>query len=396
NKEESLGKLHDRVMRNRTRLPKEAGLPLIKPLDIDDIAVVTVTLASSRYDDYALKRIADRMAERLRSIESVSVVNVQGGRDREIRIDLDPERLQVFGIPLSHIPEILAANNMAAPVGNTIRSGIYESVFLQGFFQDAQDVRNLVIGQHENRPIYLGDIANIVDGPPLEREQISRFTFGSGDPRFSDIGSSDMAAVTLAVSKKKGTNAVFMANDTLERIERMRQAFIPEGVHLVTTRNDGKKANDAVNVLIEHLAIAVFAVFAVLIVFLGRKEALIVAMAVPLILLLTLVADFLGNVTINRVSLFALILSLGLLVDDSIVVIENIHRHYFKNGGRSKDKLNGKRRITVLACAEVGAPSNLASFCIMSVFASLFFITGMPGQYFYPVAYNVPITMVSA
>ena len=389
-KEASLVKLYDRVLRNRTRMPKNASEPLIESLDVDDMPIVAVTLASKTFDDYALKRIADRMAERLRSLSSVSVVSVHGGRDREIRIDLDPERLLAFGIPLDRVRSTLTANNLALPVGDTVRSGTYQTVFLEGFFRHVEDVRNLIIGQHESRPIYLGDIAKIVDGPPLERKQLSRFTFGAADPNFVKMGKLDLAAVTLAVAKKKGTNAVFMANDTLERIERMRREFVSKDIHVIITRNDGKKADDAVNLLIEHLAIAVSTVFLVLILFLGWKEATIVTLAVPLVFFISMGADLLGGVTINRVSLFALILSLGLLVDDAIVVIENIHRHYRSGDGRSK------RKTTILACAEVGGAANLATATVMAVFVSLFMITGMSGQYFYPIAFNVPIAMAAS
>lgn len=389
NKEDSLVKLYDRVLKTRALMPKTAGEPLIKSLDVDDMAMVTVTLASLSYDDYALKRIADRMVERLRSLDSVSVVDVKGGRNREIRIDLDPERLLAFGIPLDHVRSTLTANNLALPVGDTIRSGAHQTVFLEGFFRRVQDVRNLIIGQHENRPIYLGDIASIVDGPPLEREELSRFSFGAADPHFAKVGPQEMSSVTLGIAKKRGTNAVFTANDALARIEQMRREFIPKDVHVVVTRNDGQKADDAVNLLIEHMVIAVSTVFLVLIIFLGWKEAVIVTMAVPLVFFITMGADYIGGVTINRVSLFALILSLGLLVDDAIVVIENIHKRYSRGSA-------DKRKTTILACAEVGGAANLATATVMAVFASMFLVTGMPGQYFYPVAFNVPIAMAAS
>lgn len=390
NKEDSLVKVYDRLLVNRHRLPAQASEPLIRSLDVDDIAVVAVTLTSSSYNDYALKRLADRMGERLRSLKSVSVVSVKGGRDCEVRIELNPERLQAFGVPLNRVQSTLAANNVAAPVGDTVREGTYETVFLKGFFRRAEDLRKLVVGQHKGRPVYLGDIANIIDGPPVERERLSRFSFGAADPRFTKLGAKEMPAVTLGVAKKKGTNAVFMANDTIERIERMRREFVHKNVHVIITRNDGQKANDAVNVLIEHLGIAISTVFLVLILFLGWKEALIVTLAVPLVFFITIGADLLGGVSINRVSLFALILSLGLLVDDAIVVIENIHRRY-------KSDTNGdRRRTTVRACAEVSGAANLATLTVMAVFASLFLVTGMPGQYFQPVAFNVPIAMAAS
>lgn len=390
NKEDSLVKLYDRILSNLDRLPAGASTPLIKALDVDDMPVVTVTLASDRYNDYALKRMADRMAERLHSLPSVSLVTVKGGQDREIRIDLDPERLAAFGLPLSRIRDTLAGNNLAIPLGGTVRGDDVRSVFLEGFFKDADDVRGLVVGQHQGRPIYLGDIAEIVDGPPRDRLQTSRFNFGAADPRFSETDAQGMSAVTLAVAKKKGENSVFMANDVLARVDRMSAELLPEGVELVVTRDDGKKANAAVNVLIEHLGIAISTVLLILIVFLGWKEAGIVVLAVPLVMLVTLVVDYLAGVTINRVSLFALILSLGLLVDDAIVVIENIHRR-FNNGEKGT-----KKDIIIRACSEVGGAANLATATVMVVFGSLILSTGMPGQYFFPVAFNVPVAMAAS
>ncbi|HMM45723.1 MAG TPA: efflux RND transporter permease subunit [Candidatus Macondimonas sp.] len=389
-KEKSLVKLYDRILGQRDRLPSDAGNPLIRSVDVDDVPIVTVTLASEKYDDYALKRLSDRMLEGLRSLEAVSATYVQGGRDRELRVELDPERLQAFGVTLDQVRTFLTAGNVSAPLGTVVQQGQNRNVFLDGFLASAEDLQRLIVGNHAGRPIYLGDVAHVVDGPPEEREKLSRFAFGPADARFNKTQQPELPAVTLAVAKKRGTNAVFVANDVLERIERMQAQFVPPGVELVVTRNDGQKADAAVNGLIEHLAIAVFAVFLVTAVFLGLKEALIVGVTVPLILALTLGAVYLFGLTINRVTLFALILSLGLLVDAAIVVIENIHRHY----GRLGDK--DKRLITVQATKEIGNPTNLATLAVMLVFGSLLVVSGMPGQYFYPVAFSVPVAMAAS
>ncbi|MFZ3208528.1 MAG: efflux RND transporter permease subunit, partial [Geobacteraceae bacterium] len=192
------------------------------------------------------------------------------------------------------------------------------------------------------------------------------------------------------VAKKRGANAVLVARDVLERVERMKAQFVPPGVDLVVTRNDGQKADTAVNLLIKHLGIAVLAVVLVMAIFLGLKEALIVCLSVPLVLALTLGADYLFGPTINRVTLFALILCLGLLVDDAIVVIENIHRQYARLGERDK------REVTVQAANEIGNPTNLATLAVMLVFLSLLVLTGMMGQYFYPIGFNVPIAIFAS
>ena len=387
-KEKSLVKLYDRILGQRDRLPADAGAPLIVSVDVDDVPIVTVTLASQTYDDYALKRLADRLLDGLRSLESVSASYVKGGRDREVRVELEPDRLQSFAVTLDQVRGFLAAANVSAPVGSVVQQGQNQSVFLDGFLNSADDLKRVMVGNHAGRPIYLGDVATLVDGPPDERTRLSRFAFGPADPRFGKGLDAEIPAVTLAVAKKPGTNAVVVADEVLARIERMQQQFIPAGVELVVTRNDGQKADDAVNVLIEHLGIAVFSVFLVMVFFLGLKEALIVGVTVPLILGLTLGVNYLFGPTINRVTLFALILSLGLLVDAAIVVIENIHRHYARLGQRNK------RAVTVQATNEIGSPTNLATIAVMLVFVSLVpMLTGMPGQYFYPVGFTVPLAM---
>jgi multidrug efflux pump subunit AcrB len=390
-KEGSLVKLYDRVLASRSRLPSDAGTPFVQSIDADDVPIVTLTLASSQYDDYALKRMAERMAERLRSTENVSVVSIKGGRNREIAVELDPDRLQAFGVTLSQAYAAFSASNLSVPMQPTVRDGKVEAIKLSASFGSAQDVLNQIVAIHDGRPVYVRDVATATDGPPSEITALSRFSFGPGDPRFGSENSTDLPAVTIAVAKKKGANAVVVANAVIDRVKRMQATFVPKDVQVVVTRNDGEKADAAVNMLLEHLLVALGTVGLVLIFFLGWREAMIVMVTVPLILSVTLAADLLGGVTINRVTLFALILALGLLVDAAIVVIENIHRHYGASQSRSH-----KEAVTVRATNEIGNATNLATFAVMLVFAALFLITGMAGDYFYPIAYNVPIAMAAS
>jgi multidrug efflux pump subunit AcrB len=390
-KERSLVKIHDRLQAYCHKLPPDAGRPIVRSVDVDDVPIVTITLASEKYNDYALKRLADRMIERLRSMKEVSVSYVKGGRDREIRIELDPERLHAYGISGDITSTLIQTANVSIPVGSLLHQGQNSSLFVDGYLRTAQDIRRLVVGSYQDRPVYLEDVAEVIDGPPIERQRLSRFSFGPANKSFSSTQTPEIPAVTLAISKKPGTNAVFVANDILERIERMQTSFVPQDVHVVVTRNDGKRANDSVNLLIEHLGIALISVFVVAILFLGIKEALIVGLCVPLILAVTLGADFFFGLTINRVTLFALILSLGLLVDASIVVIENIHRHY-QQIHRDEDT----ELAAVLATNEIGNPTNLATFAIMLVFLAMIILTGMPGAYFFPITFNVPVTMLAS
>ncbi len=389
-KEKSLVKLYDRVLGKRDQLPAEVTNPLIRSVDVDDVPLVTITLASETYNDYALKRLADNMTERLRSLEAVSTVYVKGGRDREVRIELDPERLHAFSITLNQVRDIINAGNLSMPTKMQVRQGSNSRIELNAFLTSVDDIKQLIVGVHDGRPVYIEDISKVIDAPPEERNTLSRFAFGPADPRFDTTSDPEIPSVTIAVAKKPGINAVFVANDVLERIERMQKNMLPEDVHLIITRNDGAKANEAVNDLIINMGIAILAVFVVIVLFLGLKDALIIGVTVPLILAITLGADYIFGFTINRVTLFALILSLGMLVDAAIVVIENINRHY-KNLG-TKDK----KEATIIATNEIGNATNLATFSIMLVFGSLIVITGMSGQYFMPVAFNVPVAMLAS
>lgn len=390
NKEDSLVKLYDRVLGQRDKLPDSAQLPLIKSVDIDDVPILTVTLASEQYNDYALKRIADRMVDKIRGIPEVSDVYVKGGAHRELRIELEPEKLQSYGTTLDQVKALITAGNVAAPMGSVVVDSRNRDVFLDGFISSADDLGKLIVGNYQGRPIYLGDVGQVIDGPPNERKDLSRFAFGPGDKRFAKYRQPEVPAVSIAVAKKKGTNAVFVADDVIKRIRRMQDQFVPADVDVVITRDDGKKADDAVSLLIEHLGIAIFVVFVTTMFFLGIKEACIVGITVPLTLSLVLGADFFCGPTINRITLYALILSLGMMVDAAIVVIENIHRRNETIGS------GDPTQTAVLATNEIGNPTNLATFAVMIVFLSMVLLTGMPEQYFFPVLFNVPISMLAS
>lgn len=385
-KEKAMVRVYQRIDSVQALLPPQVTPPLIKRIDADDIAVVTVTLASERYDDYALRRLAERVAERLSSIASVSRVELHGGVSREIRVEPDPARLEAFGLTLSEGLAALAEGNTASEVGNTVRAGRTLRVQLRGELRSAEEVRRLAVGVHQGRVIYVDDVATVYDGPAQERESLVRLGFGPGDPRNGQV-TGEMPAVTISVAKKPGTNAVTTAREVLAAVETLRQQFIPADVHVVTTRDDGAKADDTVNHLLRDLALAVSTVILTLLPFLGLRAGLIISFVLPLILCLTLLVDLLTHHTINRISLFAVILSLGMIVDDSIVVLENIFRSYQERTGVDP------RRQAVLAVNEIGPPTTIATFAVVLVFASLNLLSGMNGAYFEPISFNVQITM---
>lgn len=390
-KEASLNKLYDRVYSGRHLLPAAASVPMIVSADADDVAAVTVTLASEKYDDFALRRIANAMRDELLSMADVSTTTVEGGRSREFTVAIDPERLQSFGATLDSVRMAVAASNVAARLGSVVENGLEQKVRLANGIEGVDELRSLPIGVFSGRTLRLGDVAEITDGPAARRTMTTRFAYGRSDAdNYVLTGGREMNAVTLAVAKKKNTNAVEVADQVIERVERMK-ATVPEGVHVVVTRNDGERANDAVNLLLEHLGIALVSVVAVTWLFLGRRPALIVGLSIPLILAITLTITKIDGLTINRLSLYALIIALGLLVDDAIVVVENVVRHF---GLGSKES---KPVQVVRAADEIGSPTMMATFTVMLVFYSLVpTLTGMPKQYFHPVGVTVPVAIFAS
>ena len=389
-KEAALVRVYDKVAQLRPRLPAQAGQPAITPIDADDVPVVTVTLAGAAYDDYALKRIAERMAERLRSVRGVSIVQVYGGHDRELRVQIEPERMQAFGVTLDQGLARLAASNLALSVGDITEGGKRADVYLDNLLGSAQDLLRLVVGESDGRLIYLEDVAQLVDGPPQHPRSMARLAFGPADARFAALGGTELPAVTIAVAKKAGENAVRIGHEVQARMRHMQREMVPAGVEVVTTRNDGDKADDAVNTLVEHLGIAIVTVVGTLLLTLGWREGLMVMLVVPLVMLSVVMADGFAGVTINRVALFALILALGSLVDDAIVVVENIYRHY------SDNPTGDRRALAVLAVAEIGNATNFATFSMMAVFAAMIVVSGMPGEFFFPIVFNLPTAMFTS
>lgn len=389
--EDVLVRLNDRVASRRDLLPAEAGPILIRGVDVDDVPVLTLTLVASDYDDVALKRVADRLADALRTVPGAGGIEVHGGADREIRVELDPDRMQAFGVTLDQVRSSLAAGNVAAPLGSVVRNSERHELYVDGYVYSGGDAAGTVVGNYAGRPVHLGDIATVIDGVSPERTQMTRLAFGPGDPRFGSSADAERPAVTVTVAKTAEANAVVVADDVLDRVVRMQRELIPTGIDVVVTRNDGEFANDTINGLIQHLLVAIAAVFLVVWLFLGLRQALVVGMGIPLVLALTLGMVYLFGYSINRLTLFGLILALGLLVDDAIVVIENIHRHYLLKPG-----VTDRRAATVRATREIGNPTNLATLAVMAVFVSLATVTGMSGQFFYPIAFTVPVAMAAS
>jgi multidrug efflux pump subunit AcrB len=386
-KEDSLVKLYDRVMSNLDRMPPGTLQPLIKPADVDEVPILTVSLSCTQLDDCQLRRIANDVLEHLRRVDGTAATFIHGGRKRQVNVTLDLDRLRAYNVTLADITRVMAATNVDIPSGTFVARNQVATVEAGGMLKSADDVGRLVVATSAHRPVYLKDVATISDGPG-ELERVHRIGYGPAyaGARFEDF---EAPAVTIAIAKRAGTNAVTVADKVLAVLDGVRASLVPPTVHVNVTRNDGKKANDAVNLLMEHLAVAIATVVALLVFFLGWRAAGIVTVTIPLILFIALTVGLIAGQTINRITLFALILSLGLLVDDSIVVIENIFRHY---GARGVDRLKG----AVAAVNEIGKPTNLATFTVILAFIPMFWVTGMMGPYMAPIPFFVPVAMLTS
>jgi len=386
-RERSLVKLHSKIAMNEDRAPPLVQGWVIKPVEIDDVPIVNLTLYSDRYSDHELRRIGEEVCARLSEVEDISRASVVGGRKREVRVELLPERMAGMGMSALAVTRALKATDEAISAGSYSRSNREIAVTSDSFVTSAEEVGRLVIGVHAGRPVYLGDVARVLDGPE-EAEQITRIGFSRlhRERRGLSGDREDYPAVTLALAKKKGTNAVWVARNALDRMKELEGTVIPDGVHVEVTRNYGRTAQDKVNGLLASLAFAILTVVGLLALTLGWREALVVALAVPISFSLALFVNYLFGYTINRVTLFALILSLGLVVDDPITNVDNIQRHILS---RKRNPL----LATLFAVDEVLPPVIMSTLAIIVSFAPMFFITGMMGPYMAPMAANVPLTV---
>lgn len=388
NQEDSLVKLYNQLMQNMDRIPPGAMQPIVKPINVDDVPIMTLTLASAGLDDFRLRGVAQRLLEQLRNVPGVSFTQLVGGRNHAVNVWIDPQRLEAAGLTLDRVDQMLRGANVAVPLGELVQDNKSRPLRLAGFLGTPEQVGRIVVGaSRAGAPIYLKDIAQIEDGPE-EIEQTARFAYGPAAPGGKLAG--EQPAVTLAIAKKAGTNAVVVADAVLAKVEELKKQAIPAGIEIAVTRNDGAKADAAVNELVMHLLIAIGSVVVILVAFLGWREAGIVTLTVPLILFVVLAVGLAFGQTINRITLFALILSLGLLVDAAIVVIENIHRHL--HHGSKKPFAE----TLVIATNEIGNPTNIATIAVILAFIPMAFVTGMMGPFMRPIPFNVPVAMIAS
>ncbi|POZ50019.1 efflux RND transporter permease subunit [Methylovulum psychrotolerans] len=396
NLESSLIKTRDKLQANQDMIPPSVSNWLVKPVEIDDVPIVLLSLSSSQPNGEAtaLRRIADELIARLREVDNVGKSWVVGSAPRRVSIYPDPAKLEAAALTLPDIQQALAQNNSNLHVG-TITAANKQLVLEAGpSFDDAGQVGATVLKSVGGRLLHLRDVAQIIDGA-ADVDEYTRIGFGPAVTAMQTVGTNaplpmageERYMTTIAIAKRRGSNAVSVAEQVLALTEQLKGTLIPDNVLLTVTRNYGATADHKVNELVMHLSLAILTIIVLLALSLGFKESLIVSLAVPMTFAVTLLCDYLFGYTINRVTLFALILSLGLLVDDPIVDVENIHRHYQM---RKEPPL----QALLSAVNEIRPPTILATFAVIMSFVPMFFITGMMGPYMAPMAFNVPIAML--
>lgn len=389
NMEESLVKLYNKLMSNYDKIPPGVSQPMVKPRSIDDVPILSLTLWSrdKHLSGYELRRVGAELANELKKDENVSDISVIGGQKRRVRITLDPARLRAYNASAFQIIGSLQKANFILPSGS-YQSGNKEiMVETGGFLKDSQDVGNVVVGVYSGRPVFLRDVAGISDGP----EEPGDYVFMGLGPAAAKKGITGDAAgqyeaVTIALSKKKGANASVVANEALRKVEALKDKLIPSTVNATVTRNYGDTAKEKSNELLEHMLIATISVIILIALALGWRESIVVAVAVPVTLALTLFINYIYGYTLNRVTLFALIFSIGILVDDAIVVVENIHRHF------KMRPINP--HTAVLAVDEVGNPTILATFTVIAALLPMAFVSGLMGPYMRPIPVGASAAML--
>ncbi|OOZ13686.1 multidrug transporter AcrB [Solemya velum gill symbiont] len=387
---QAIVRLYNKVFSNQDWLPKNLGVgtPIIKPKGIDDVPIVTATLWSSNpsVGAYELGQVAHTIEAELKRVPGTRDIYTIGEPERTVKVTLNPQSLSGYGIDLDDLRNSLRAANSTAD-GISVTSANRELLIQAGtFLTSASELGGLVIGMHDGKPVHLQDIATISEGPDHPQQYV---WIGAG-PQAASNGldlSGTQPAVTIAVAKKPGTNAVNIAKRVIDRFEDMKGIFIPEGVEVTITRNYGETADHKARKLITKLIFATLSVIGLIVIALGWREALIVGGAVAITLLITLFASWAWGFTLNRVSLFALIFSIGILVDDAIVVVENIHRHLAMGAENLLEAIPK-------AVDEVGGPTILATFTVIAALLPMAFVSGLMGPYMSPIPINASMGML--
>jgi len=379
--EKSIVRLNQKLYANFDLIPPGASQPLVKPRSIDDVPILALTLSSRRYSDFDLRRMASELDDTIKQVPDVSAVTLIGGQRREVRIVLDPAKLAGYHVSPLEVAGALGLSNRRLSSGE-FDSANHEYLMETGeFLRTSEDVRNVVVGVADDKPVFVRNVAEVDDGGAEPTEYVRTVSAASKE---------SLPAVTIAVAKRKGTNAVEVAGHVLSRIQPLKGVVIPADVHLDITRQYGETAAEKSNELLLHMLIAVISVSILVAITLGRRESLIVFLAIPVTLALTLAVFYLYGYTLNRITLFALIFSIGILVDDAIVVVENIVRHWRMPANRERPPYE----VAAEAVDEVGNPTILATLTVVAAILPMAFVGGLMGPYMRPIPVGATAAMV--
>ena len=383
--ERSLVKMYNEIMKHMDEMPKGTSMPLIKTRAIDDVPVLGLTLWSENYDDFQLKRLAQEVNNEIEKVNEVSETKVIGGRSRQVRVVLNREQMSVYNIDALSIARQIEISNQQIGSG-TFNSHDTEYLVETGrFLENSEDVSNLVVGVYNGSPIYLKQVAQVIDGPEVPSQYVS---FGYGKiNEAKELSKGEYPAVTISVAKRRGADAMKVAEQILTKIAVLEQELIPADVHVEVTRNYGETASDKVSELLMHLLGAIIAVTFVVMLAMGWRGGLVVFLSVPITFALTMFSYYFLDYTLNRITLFALVFVTGIVVDDSIIIAENMHRHF-------KMKQLPFMQAALRSIDEVGNPTILATFTVIAAVLPMVFVSGLMGPYMSPMPIGASIAMI--
>lgn len=383
--ERSYVKLYDELIKNQHIFPQGVYQPMVKTRSIDDVPMLALTLWSDEYDDFQIRQIAEEVSSEVKKIKDVSTIREIGGRNRELKVVLDKDKMAENGVDALGIMQMIQANNGSMQSGSFVQNDTEYLVTTGQFISSKEDVENLVVGVHQNMPVYLKQVATIQDGAGTAKSYVS-FGYSKFNENYTE-NPSEYPAVTLSVAKVKGADAMKISEQILNRVEKLQQNIIPDEVKVEVTRNYGETASDKVNELLFHLLVAIVAVTVLVMLAMGWRGGLVVFLSVPLTFALTLFSYYILGYTLNRITLFALVFVVGIVVDDSIIIAENMHRHFKMRRLPFKD-------AAIYAINEVGNPTILATFTVIAAILPMAFVSGMMGPYMSPMPIGASIAML--
>lgn len=383
--ERSYVKLYDELAKHENMFPKGVYKPMVKTRSIDDVPMLGLTLWSETLNDYEIKQVAQEVTSEIEKVKDVAITKEIGGRNRQVKVVLDKDKMAENGIDALGIMQMIQANNGSSQSGSFVNNDQEYLLTTGEFLNNAEDIENIVVGVNANMPVYLKQIASIQDGPATPSSYVS-FGYGKFHEKFKH-NQSEYPAVTISIGKVKGADAMKISEKIIDRVEHLKKTIITNDVHVEVTRNYGETASDKVGELLMHLGIAIIAVTVLVMLAMGWRGGLVVFFSVPLTFALTLFSYYLLGYTLNRITLFALVFVVGIVVDDSIIIAENMHRHF-------KMKRLPFKQAAIYAINEVGNPTILATFTVIAAILPMAFVSGMMGPYMSPMPIGASIAML--